>query len=321
MQYDLQWISKHAAQSYPLSDQAYAQNNAGHILPMSFILDIQIKVPKSKAVMLKDKFYVAGIVDNIDTYSLAIGCQYQPGQYITCLRAYGIKKTINMSTPLQDRYFVLVADTSSISQQNVKQVINRFTGTVYIGVTQYTAIPTMQFTQQQAAISPVCVQATQGLDALVVGDKVLYGVVDIVAGKGIKLNTTTQNDKTSIQVAIDPNTVYSGLQSVQDIVNAVKAQLGDPIYNINGVLPNSNGALTIAGLDCIQFSPDDASSHVITVSNPCSKPCCGSVYSDALKAQIQVIRQQQAILRDYFVQQSNNINYIQASLATVIGSK
>lgn len=321
MQYDLQWISKHATQSYPLSDQAYAQNAAGYNLPMSFILDIQIKVPKSKSALLKDKFYVAGIVDNIDTYTLIIGCQLSTGLQVPCLKAYGIKKSIGISTPLQDRYFVLVADTNAISQQNIKDIVSRFTGTVYIGVTQNTTIPTVQFTAQQTRISPVCVQATQGLDAIVVNNKLIYGVVDLVAGTGIKLSTSSENDKTTIRIAIDPDTVYNGMSSVQQIVNAVKAKLGDPIYNINGVVPDQGGALTIAGLDCIQFSPDDASSHVITVSNPCSKPCCGSVYSDALKAQIQVIRQQQSILRDYFVQQSNNINYIQASLATVIGSK
>lgn len=317
--YDLQWISQHAAQSYPLDDSAYAQGSSG-ILPMSFLLDIQIRIPKSKITALKSKFYVMGLIDNIDTYTLIIGCQYAQNQQFACLKAHGIPKTIGIGTDIQSRYFVLVADTQKVPEE-AKNIVSRFTGTVYIGVTQYTNIPTLDLSYEQGKISPVCVQSTQGLDAISVNGKQIHGIVSLQAGKGIKLTETTSGQTTYISVAIDKDTVYSGMSSIADIIQEVKSKLGNPIQKINNVSPDDTGAITIAGVDCVTFQPTNASDHIITVSNTCSKPCCGSTYSQALKAQIQVIKQQQSILRDYFVTQSNNINYIQASLATVIGSK
>lgn len=320
MQYDLQWISRHAAQSYPLTDQAYAQSVYGKQLPMSFLLDVQIKVPKAYSSTLVNSFYIKSVVDSLDTYTVIIGTHISDGIDFTCLKAYGINKGIDMSTPMQQRYYILVADLQTVPQQ-YKDMIRRLTGTVYIGVTKNQNIPSIQLEYKQGQLSPICVQTIAGLQALLLGDRVIQGIVRLRAGSGILINTTQQQDQTIIDISVDPDTVYTGAQSVQQAIEEIKAALGQPILAINGVAPDSKGKINIAGLDCVRFDSSKNTANVITVSNTCSKPCCGTVYQDAIKNQIQLIKQQQDILRDYFVQQSNNINYIQASLATVIGSK
>lgn len=319
MQYDLQWISKHATQSYPLTDQAYAQSVYGKQLPMSFLLDMQIKVPKRYINQLKYAFYIQKVLNNLDTYTVVIGCHIANGVDFQCLYAYGISKTIQAGSSMQDRYYILVASLQNVPAA-YKDMVSKLTGCVYVGNTKGQDIPSIQLSYEQGAISPVCVQSAAGLDALIVNGNIVQGLVQFRAGDGIKLDTHQSDSVTVIDISIDSDSLYTGASTVQQAVQQIKAALGNPILAINGVTPDQNGQLTIAGLDCVRLDVS-ANNTAITISNPCSKPCCGTVYSDAIKRQIDTIKQEQAILRDYFVQQSNNINYMQANLATVIGSK
>lgn len=319
MQYDLQWISKHATQSYPLTDQAYAQSVYGKQLPMSFLLDMQIRVPKRYINQLKYAFYIKKVLNNLDTYTVVIGCHIANSVDFQCLCAYGISKAIQAGSSMQDRYYILVASLQDVPSA-YKDMVSKLTGCVYVGSTKGQDVPSIQLSYEQGSISPVCVQSAAGLDALVVNGESIQGVVEFRAGNGIKLDTHQSDSVTIIDISIDSDSLYTGASTVQQAVQQIKAALGNPVLAINGVTPNQSGQLTIAGLDCVRLDVS-ANNTAITISNPCSKPCCGTVYSDAIKSQIDVIKQQQAILRDYFVQQSNNINYMQANLATVIGSK
>lgn len=319
MQYDLQWISQHATQSYPLTDQAYAQSVFGKQLPMSFLLDVQIRVPKRYISQLKQTFYIHSVINTLDTYTVVVGCHVTDGDDFPCLYAYGISKELDAGSSMQDRYYILVSDIQKVPSIH-KDMVSKLTGCVYVGSTKGQDVPSISLPYEQGAISPVCVQSAAGLDALVVNGKSIQGVVKFRAGNGIKLDTHQSDSVTVIDISIDSDSLYTGASTVQQAVQQIKAALGNPVLAINGVTPNQSGQLTIAGLDCVRLDVS-ANNTAITISNPCSKPCCGTVYSDAIKSQIDVIKQEQAILRDYFIQQSNNINYMQANLATVIGSK
>lgn len=320
MRYDLQWISQHAAQSYPLTDQAYALGQLGKQVPMSFLLDAQIKVPARSLQQYKQAFYVKSIIDSLDTYTLVIGCHIDNGVDFPCLRAYGISKDLDLGSDIQDRYYILVSDLTQVPDA-YKKTVQKITGIVYIGVTNNIQLPTLQLQYQQGQLSPLCVQGSSGVDAIIIGDSLLQGVVYLRAGSGINITADKQSQKTVVTVSVDQNTVYSGASSVQQAVQAIKDALGQPIKSINGVRPDSTGNIHISGIDCVLFDPSAVSPNVITVSNTCSKPCCGDVYSQQLKNQIQLIKEQQSILRDYFIQQANNVNYLQGSLATVIGAR
>lgn len=320
---DLQWISKHAAQSYPLADASTGMSQQNSQLPMSFLLDIKIDLPPTAVSQLATKFYIAQITDNIQGYTLTLGCVIGNTSF-PCLSAYGIAKDISMGTELIQRRYILIPKLQVIPQ-TYRTLFSKITGYVYMGVTSDYRQGTLTFKPEQSYINPICIVSNLGVQSIKVGSQYIFGNVQFVAGPGIKIQTTkseTDQNTSIITISVDKTTAYQGFMTVQQAVQAITQQLGYPIRTINGVTPDATGNIQINGVDCVRFQIPQGTINTIAVSNNCAKPCCQiSQYASTIENQIALIKQEHDILRDYFVQQANNINYMQSNLSQIIGSR
>ena len=283
------------------------------------LIDLKIQLPPT-SLNLKNSFYIKQIIDNLQGYTITIGCVYDNNQF-TCLAAYGIKKDLQIASDIATRYYILTPLLQQIPQV-YRETFRKIYGSVIIGQTATYNKGTLSFTAETAAINPICIFQNQGVQYIRIGDTYLTGLVQIKAGKGILINVSANTDGSSlVTFDIDQDTAYSGMMSVQQAVQTIKNQLGLPITTINGVKPDAAGNINIAGVDCVRVGGKAGTVGSVTISNTCAKPCCDSTKSSTLTQQLDILKQQHNILRDYFVQMGANINYMQANIGSVIGSK
>lgn len=155
----------------------------------------------------------------------------------------------------------------------------------------------------------MCIHFIAGdhLQAIVADGKYLTGQVQLITQKGIKC-TVSGN---SIYLSVD--TDY-----IEELIAANQPDTSEYIKSINGVQP-VDGNITIKGLDCVQIN---AVGNALTISNPCAKPCCKIQDSiQNIQATIDLLQQEHKILRDYFVNMSTNINYMQTNLTTIAATR
>lgn len=319
MFYDPQWLTKHTAQHYPIKDSCTCISQQNILLPDSMLIDLKIQLPPT-SLNLKNSFYIKQIIDNLQGYTITIGCVYDNNEF-TCLVAYGIKKDLQIASDIATRYYILTPLLQQIPQV-YRETFRKIYGSVIIGQTATYNKGTLSFTAETAAINPICIFQNQGVQYIKIGDTYLTGLVQIKAGKGILINVSANTDGSRlVTFDIDQNTAYSGMMSVQQAVQTIKNQLGLPITTINGVKPDAAGNINIAGIDCVRVGGKAGTVGSVTISNTCAKPCCDSTKSNTLSQQLDILKQQHNILRDYFVQMGANINYMQANIGSVIGSK
>lgn len=303
---DLDWISFSAAQSFPLADSARGVSQQEVQIPNSLILGIRIVVTPPSGGIDMAGFYIKGINDHGTKLDIIFGYNgYQ------CAACYGIPKIFGISEPLNSRYFSIVPS----NVQNT-QWISTITGSVIVGVTKTYQYGSLTFIQSQTAINPLCISTAgnQGVQAIIVGGTRLTGDITIQPGQGILISVKDNTIKIQVDQAYIDNLVRNN--TVQQVVQTY----GPPIQSINGVRPDNAGNITLTGLDCVQVSPLSGAGF-ITISNPCSKPCCDSSDTDALSTNLQVLQSQQQLLRDYFVSLSTSINYMQANLSTLMNQR
>ena len=283
------------------------------------LIDLKIQLPPT-SLNLKNSFYIKQIIDNLQGYTITIGCVYDNNEF-TCLAAYGIKKDLQIASDIATRYYILTPLLQQIPQV-YRETFRKIYGSVIIGQTATYNKGTLSFTAETAAINPICVFQNQGIQHIRIGDTYLTGLVQLKAGKGILINVSSNTDGSSlVTFDIDQDTAYSGMMSVQQAVQTIKNQLGLPITTINGVKPDAAGNINITGVDCVGGGGKAGTVGSVTISNTCAKPCCDSTKSNTLTQQLDILKQQHNILRDYFVQMGANINYMQANIGSVIGSK
>ena len=283
------------------------------------LIDLKIQLPPT-SLNLKNSFYIKQIIDNLQGYTITIGCVYDNNEF-TCLAAYGIKKDLQIASDIATRYYILTPLLQQIPQV-YRETFRKIYGSVIIGQTATYNKGTLSFTAETAAINPICVFYNQGVQYIRIGDTYLTGLVQLKAGKGILINVSANKDGSSlVTFDIDQDTAYSGMLSVQQAVQTIKNQLGLPITTINGVKPDAAGNINITGVDCVRVGGKAGTVGSVTISNTCAKPCCDSTKSSTLTQQLDILKQQHNILRDYFVQMGANINYMQANIGSVIGSK
>jgi hypothetical protein len=83
---------------------------------------------------------------------------------------------------------------------------------------------------------------------------------------------------------------------------------------------DADGNIRIRGGDCTQVDTDAAAGS-IRISNPCSRPCCGSASQEQLSSAIAQLETAQRRLSEYYQALTNNVNAVQARLASLIAAK
>lgn len=305
---DLDWISFRAAQSYPLADQATGQSLTGNRLPTSFLLDIQLLLPSKYNDNLAGQLYISSLKDQGSSYTVVIAYAG-----IDCAVCTGIAKNLRATTALSQRTYVISSLTLDAVTLQQYPWMNCITGTLCAGITGDYSGGSLTFDLQGAAINSACIHFLSGqhVQAIQVGDKYLTGVVTLQAGQGISLSVLDNN---TINISVD----YKALQLIwqQNIADFQANMEGKPVKKINGIGPDSEGNITISGVDCVQWQPLQ---HGIVLSNPCAKPCCNAEESLAdINTSIKILQQEHKTFREYWINMSNMVNYMQASLSTIM---
>lgn len=311
-----EWLNANLTRTYPLNQLGALQNN----IPNSILIDAAIYAPSQ---LDSGYIYVSSFCILPDKVVLQLGMWYAGKQYpglwqVAADRNIGIATTD--ADLLDSTRTVALGGTQNLhtaAQQGLSWV-NQVTGQFTIGKTKdlpwQSQVQVYQATdsvQAPTRIHPHCIHITgrQGVSALVVDGVRLTGQVVLQAGPGIRLNADAATN--TIHVNIDAKAVITQEQAI----SRLRQLLGTPITSINGSVPDTDGNFLVTGLDCTQVQPYAGG---ITLSNPCSKPCCGESTSSDLNTAISILQESRNTMNDHYISLSASVNAMTARLALLI---
>lgn len=308
---DADWMTSRAAQTYPFTQRPVTA--AGIELPNSFILDVHFNLPSSYQENVASGFQMVQLRDLGQSYSIIFSYQN-----INCVICQGISKSLGITESLSQRTYIcsaMVTDPETLQQYPWMGAI---TGNLTAGATsQYTGGST-QFRANTGKLSSSCITFLVGqfLEAFKVNGVLLTGVVQLKPAQGIKISVGTADNVIKFQ--LDQN--YLQALWLQKIAQYVQDNnLTSPITSINGIQPDSTGNINITGLDCVNIK---GVSGGITIQNPCAKPCCDSNQAVTnIQSTLNLVQDQHKILREYFNNMANTVNYMQANLSTLMANR
>lgn len=308
---DLDWISFRAQQSYPLADDASGLSVTGNPLPPSFILDIQLLLPSKYNDNLAGQIYISSLQDQGDCYGVSFA--YNGIDFAVCT---GISKELQYTTSIASRTYIIASTMKDSQTLETYPWMNAVTGTLCAGVTSNYSGGDLTFALTGTKLHGACIHFMSGqvVQAIQIGNTLLTGLVTLQAGSGVKISAVNNN---TIKIQVDNN--YLDLQWNSNIAQYWADFGGTPIKTINGVYPDENGNITIQAQDCVQLTnlPNG-----IAISNPCAKPCCNTdTAAENLNTSIKILQEQHKTFRDYWINLSNVINYMQASLSALMTQK
>lgn len=276
----LEFLTQNMHRNYPIQDTCIVESDDGTYLPSSFLVDLRLNIPSEDTVNIDtSRFFISAV--NHYTSSVQVVISYQPavGNAFECACSSAIVTTGGGAYPEE----VPVTPAAGIPEGATYEPFRNMTGTLYIGTTaDMVNLPSLKFSYENAAINPTCVVRTifvQGFTTSITlldedGELVatLGGDAKIQAGPGILFSLATGTATPTVLVSVDMDWLASQVQeAVEDA--------GTPIKQINNVLPDSEGNIIIRGLDCTSVDTI-GNANSITISNTCSKPCCGEDSAD-----------------------------------------
>ena len=314
---DLDWITFRVHQSYPFADQASGESLQGNMLPQSFLLDINILVPSKKNDNLAGDFYISQLRDLNQTFQLVISfISSNKETYFPVAITQGIPKDLGITVPISKRTYTISAIQQDAQTLQSFPWLNKLTGNICAGLTADYSGGSLKFDVTGTKIHSTCIHFMGGdhLQAIQLDDQYLTGVVKFQAGEGIQFQNIGDN---TIKITIDRAYIQQITQgSIDNYLVNQGGSIGTPIKKINGIFPDSQGNIQIQGIDCVRIDPIG---HGITINNPCAKPCCsGNASLDGVSASIDILKEEQKILRQYYINMSTVVNYMQANLSTLM---
>jgi hypothetical protein len=292
-----EWLNANSVRAYPLSESATRIDELGYIkIPDSLIVSASITIHPDFASYV---FFVSKLNITSETAQVTISCQGTSGTpEVVCTVTAKVDDGLN-------QVFEIVGSGN----------LSSITGNITLGDIQQAASEAMgnfNFTPELAPFEPTVVYVS--LPALnyvtAYNGSRLVGTFDNVlalrAGENVRLTYVNNNT-----IRID---AIAGLNNPEDCTG--KAPAPPCIKTINGIAPDSNGNFVINGGECIDIQPGNAS---ITVSDTCSKSCCGCVELESLVTALSQLESQYQSLRDQIntvqTQQSQMISNLVANLA------
>lgn len=298
--YDYDWVTQRSTTSYPLRHNVEGLNN-------SFILDAHILIPIIQDQATQEQsikssvFYLSRIISDLDGYRLEVSTQDG-----IIGRTGPIRKDLKLLDDVQDIYALddLRQRTYSVlitnpQYQNVQ--IN-----FYIGDTYSYSGGTLDIAEDAGVLSSFCRSTYSPIYSGIKSINNLIGDVVIQADQGIIIDVNNQSNTIKIY------------RQLYDFQSKFLQKFSQYIKTINGVSPDSNGNIQIKGSDCLQIT--QTADNALTIQNPCGKPCCSlQEYSTQVTKAVDLLMYQKETLRQMLQSMGNNINFMQANLATILG--
>lgn len=250
------WYNQNETRRFPFADEAAVVSTDGVVtIPDAFMVDLILSSPlnidPSTFFVSKLKGYGGGVVITFSSGSTEIATAMIPATH----QRYG---------------------SYAVTPLTADNVIGR----VVIGTAETVAalsIYEADFDLAATRIATSCVRPRiAGVDSLTVRTSDgrefrLTGQVVFAAGE----NTTISIVGSTLKVNVAGGVVYDNRFGCNtDLSGRV------PVMSINGVLPDNSGNIDLIGTNCVAVTPGD---HGVTISDTCSKPCCGCEELDAIK--------------------------------------
>lgn len=308
---DFDWISFRAQQSYPLADEATGLSVTGNILPPLFILDIQLLLPSKYNDNLAGQVYISAVQDMGTSYNIVFA--YSGIDFAVCA---GIRKDLVATDTIAARTYIIASTMKDPDTLENYPWMNAVTGNLCAGITSQYNGGSLAFDLSGTKLHSACIHfmSGQAVQAIKINNTTLTGVVTLEAGDGIKFSI---QDGNVIKISVDED--YLNLVWSRNIAQYYTSVSGNPIRTINGISPDANGNITIRPQDCVQIN---SLPYGISISNPCAKPCCSTdAAAENLNTSIKILQEEHKTFRDYWISLSNVINYMQASLSTLMQQK
>lgn len=315
----LEWCDGNMHRNYPVVDSKTPVSLSGVTLPSSFLVDIDLHAPGLSEDDLCG-LYVSRIDRLQDSLQVVIGLHRADGD-TDC----GVSSPIPLSTRAVSD---IPSRTFAVTPLSGGAVA--LAGSLIVGTcADMLALGNLTFSHDTSEIISLRVHTySSGVDSLTIeADAVrdlLQGNIVLRAGDGVSLSVSEETvdgeDMAVVTVSRVPTDAETalGITTVDEAVAAITAELGMPVRRINGVAPDASGNVTIAGGDCTDVT---VSGNVVSISNPCSKPCCDdSSLSDA-QSSLTLLEAACARLESYYQALTNNVNAIQARLSSLIASR
>lgn len=329
MQTELEWCDANMTTDYPLvvvnPSAIVGRSTSGVYLPQSFLVDAQLIFPSSAAVRYRSSLYISKISCVDSGFTVQVSCYISNDLSIPC----GITGVIPDSVRNTDDIAARTFSINSLDVPDDYRELGGMSGYFIIGsCVDMQNVGVMEFSYGSAALIGIrmfCYDT--GLDSVTFIDAdnnstTLYKDFTIKAGDGIDFEiSTTPGGEPVVRIVRVPTAKESAnsYTDIDSVISAVLANLGQPILRVNGIAPSATGNITIEGGDCVSVRTQGNS---ITISNPCSKPCCqDTTTTDDISSSLELLESAQQRLQGYYETINNNINMIQARLASLISSR
>lgn len=331
-----EWYEQNMHTDYPLvgtSEERVGRattktaDAASLYLPKSFLVDIQLNVENATDDDAAERFFISSVSKVGDNYvSVEIAYKSPTGTVSPCARSAAIPLSLRIGDSLSARTISITpVSTHSGDLLTERLWLRNITGRLVVGtcIDMYN-VGVLSFTYDATAIisarvlcyetedSRITVTDSSGITHDMSGDIYLEagdGIDIRVNGNTVIISTATADAEESVQ--------YS---SVEEVVNAIKKELGNPIYTINGVRPDDTGNFTLEGGDCVQVTSTGESGLVL--SNTCSKPCCSDATTTSeLAVSMETMDAAIDRLNNYYQALTASVSALQSRLASLIASR
>ena len=329
----LEWLNENMSRNYPIVGTASSK------LPSSFIVDIQLVIPYMENVDTS-RFFVSSINRMGDSLQIIIGYLVSDpaSESITCFDcAVSAGIPIDVTWPYLNQagtdYMAtsivpIIAETTFESSSRSYGIPESYKelrdmhGFVYIGTcADMQNVSSLTFSYGESAIIPIRVYMQSKPDTL--------KEVTLVDTNGISATFKESmvlllGEGLTVDMDVEHNTASISVDSewVENKLNTKLAELDSAsVKTINGISPDSTGNIQLIGLDCTSINVVDTG--VITISNPCSKPCCNQNGEDvaSVNAAMAELITAKDVLNNYYTELTTKVNSMQARLASLIASR
>ena len=318
----LEFLNQNMHRNYPIQDSCIVQSDSGEYLPSSFLVDAKINVPVTRddASIDVTRFFISAVEHYTESVQVMISYVGDNGTPFVC----GVTGAIVLTASSGDAYptTVEIVPGGEIPDDPVYAPLREISGQLYIGSTfEMANLGSLKFSHRNAALWPTCInkmlQNVVDTTKIVVldpdGDTIdITGTIYLRPGDGIVFRYDSADN--SVEIKIDQVWLRRKIKQI------MASGRGMPIMTINGKAPDAEGSFWINGLDCTNVG--DAVNG-ITISNPCSKPCCGEDSGDVAE-----IKAAQELLADKIRRVSTNIdaliismNNAEARLPSLVASR
>lgn len=303
------WLNGNQFKAYPLTQASVTQVG----FPQAVIVDCYI-MSSTLPVSQGQAFYLSRVQSTGAYVDFYIG--YTDGVQtlsdIACIKH--VPTTITSGSTQTEKLYVLSNLHTDVEGY---EWLNSISGQLAFGdTTLLQQAVTYTFTASTGAFNAICIQTGIAcVSKLVIGDQELNGPVTLSAGPGVTLSVD-QTNAALPKIVIGCTEISTQTPvSAQAAAQRILEQLGNPITNINSILPDSGGNLYLQGADCVTVT---SGVNSVILNNPCSKPCCDNATTQDITAALATVQAAKDVLMQYYSELSNSINLMASRLATLI---